>query len=187
MNTERLVNKAEQRLYFLWRMRRAQLPSLILATFCRGTTESILTSNICLVLSQQRDEENAEDSSWYRNTGRTRQCRNWDRTSCCRNTRQDEILLGQGKKHLAQESRADTARSHWNRTHGLGGSFRRDCFGFFWGGSMYALGGVFGLCWHGCTLGSPFSFCGHSKAPAQGASLTSVGMAAAPASDAPSV
>ncbi|XP_008431633.1 uncharacterized protein LOC103479143 [Poecilia reticulata] len=43
-----LVKKAQQRLHFLRRMRRASLPSLILSTFYRGTIEILLTSSISI-------------------------------------------------------------------------------------------------------------------------------------------
>ncbi|TKS65348.1 putative RNA-directed DNA polymerase from transposon BS [Collichthys lucidus] len=45
-NTASLTRKAQQRLYFLRRLRRARAPVPILKTFYRGTTESILTSCI---------------------------------------------------------------------------------------------------------------------------------------------
>uniref|UniRef100_A0A3Q2ZZP0 Reverse transcriptase domain-containing protein n=1 Tax=Kryptolebias marmoratus TaxID=37003 RepID=A0A3Q2ZZP0_KRYMA len=44
VNTASLVKKAQKRLYFLRRMRRAYLPPPILKTFYRSTIESILTS-----------------------------------------------------------------------------------------------------------------------------------------------
>ena len=47
-NTTCLVKKAQKRLYFLRRMRRAHLPSPILITFYRSTIESVLTSCISL-------------------------------------------------------------------------------------------------------------------------------------------
>lgn len=46
LNTSALVKRAQQRLYFLRRMRRANIPPHILTTFYRGTIESILTSCI---------------------------------------------------------------------------------------------------------------------------------------------
>ncbi|KAF7665898.1 hypothetical protein LDENG_00128220 [Lucifuga dentata] len=46
LNTAALVKRAQQRLHFLRRMRRAHLPPPILTTFYRGTIESILTSCI---------------------------------------------------------------------------------------------------------------------------------------------
>ncbi|KAK3523851.1 hypothetical protein QTP70_010462 [Hemibagrus guttatus] len=42
MNTSSITKKAQQRLYFLRRLRKAHLPPLILTTFYRGTIESIL-------------------------------------------------------------------------------------------------------------------------------------------------
>ena len=45
-NTTSLVKKAQKRLFFLRRMRRAQLPPPILTTFYRGTIESIMTNCI---------------------------------------------------------------------------------------------------------------------------------------------
>nr|XP_049579054.1 uncharacterized protein LOC125970577 [Syngnathus scovelli]XP_049579055.1 uncharacterized protein LOC125970577 [Syngnathus scovelli] len=44
MNTTALVKRAQKRLYFLRRMRRAHLPPPIMRTFYRSTIESILTS-----------------------------------------------------------------------------------------------------------------------------------------------
>ena len=46
LNTSSLVKRAQKRLFFLRRMRRAQLPAPILTTFYRGTIESILTNCI---------------------------------------------------------------------------------------------------------------------------------------------
>ena len=46
INTTALVKKAQQRLYFLHRMRRADLPPSALTTFYRGAIESILTSSL---------------------------------------------------------------------------------------------------------------------------------------------
>ena len=48
-NTTSLVKKAQQRLHFLCRMRRANLPPSALTTFYRGAIESILTSSLSLV------------------------------------------------------------------------------------------------------------------------------------------
>ncbi len=45
-NTAALAKKAEQRLYFLRKLRRARAPAPIMCTFYRGTIESILTSCI---------------------------------------------------------------------------------------------------------------------------------------------
>lgn len=45
-NTASLVKKAQQRLYFLRKLRRASAPPPIMCTFYRGTIESILTSCI---------------------------------------------------------------------------------------------------------------------------------------------
>ncbi|KAI2650776.1 hypothetical protein H4Q32_000841 [Labeo rohita] len=45
-NTMSLSKKAQQRLHFLRRLKRASLPPLILTTFYRGTIESVLTSCI---------------------------------------------------------------------------------------------------------------------------------------------
>ncbi len=45
-NTMSLSKKAQQRLHFLRRLKRASLPPPILTTFCRGTIESVLTSCI---------------------------------------------------------------------------------------------------------------------------------------------
>ncbi|KAI4871761.1 hypothetical protein NFI96_026787, partial [Prochilodus magdalenae] len=46
LNTSTITKKAQQRLYFLRRLRKAHLPPLILTTFYRGTIESILSSCI---------------------------------------------------------------------------------------------------------------------------------------------
>ncbi len=45
-NTAALTKKAQQRLYFLRKLRRARAPTPIMCTFYRGTIESILTSCI---------------------------------------------------------------------------------------------------------------------------------------------
>ncbi len=45
-NTAALAKKAQQRLYFLRKLRRARVPAPIMCTFYRGTIESILTSCI---------------------------------------------------------------------------------------------------------------------------------------------
>ncbi len=45
-NTAALAKKAQQRLYFLRKLRRARAPASIMCTFYRGTIESILTSCI---------------------------------------------------------------------------------------------------------------------------------------------
>ncbi|KAK3569758.1 hypothetical protein QTP86_004075 [Hemibagrus guttatus] len=46
LNTSSITKKAQQRLHFLRRLRKAHLPPLILTTFYRGTIESILSSCI---------------------------------------------------------------------------------------------------------------------------------------------
>ncbi|KAK3571042.1 hypothetical protein QTP86_001294 [Hemibagrus guttatus] len=46
LNTSSITKKAQQRLYFLERLRKAHLPPPILTTFYRGTIESILSSCI---------------------------------------------------------------------------------------------------------------------------------------------
>ncbi|XP_073670671.1 uncharacterized protein [Paramisgurnus dabryanus] len=43
VNTGTILKKAQQRLHFLWRLKRARLPSPILKTFYRGTVENIMT------------------------------------------------------------------------------------------------------------------------------------------------
>ncbi|KAK3545278.1 hypothetical protein QTP70_002963 [Hemibagrus guttatus] len=59
LNTSSITKKAQQRLYFLQRLRTAHLPPLILTTFYRGTIESILSSCItawfgnCTVLDRK--------------------------------------------------------------------------------------------------------------------------------------
>ncbi|KAM8883007.1 uncharacterized protein ACB058_018293 [Synchiropus picturatus] len=45
-NTTALAKKAQQRLYFLRKLKRAGVPSPIMCTFYRGTIESVLTSCI---------------------------------------------------------------------------------------------------------------------------------------------
>ncbi len=45
-NTKSISKKAQQRLHFLRRLKRASLPPPILTTFYRGTIESVLTSCI---------------------------------------------------------------------------------------------------------------------------------------------
>ncbi|KAK3564937.1 hypothetical protein QTP86_031065 [Hemibagrus guttatus] len=44
LNTSSITKKAQQRLYFLQRLRKAHLPPPILTTFYRGTIESILST-----------------------------------------------------------------------------------------------------------------------------------------------
>ncbi|KAK3574123.1 hypothetical protein QTP86_003471 [Hemibagrus guttatus] len=46
LNTSSISQKAQHRLYFLWRLRKAHLPPPILTVFYRGTIESILSSCI---------------------------------------------------------------------------------------------------------------------------------------------
>ncbi|KAK3519942.1 hypothetical protein QTP70_008205 [Hemibagrus guttatus] len=46
LNTSSISKKAQQRLYFLRRLRKAHLPPLILTMFYRGTIESVLSSCI---------------------------------------------------------------------------------------------------------------------------------------------
>ncbi|KAK3513442.1 hypothetical protein QTP70_014274 [Hemibagrus guttatus] len=46
LNTSSITKKAQQRPYFLQRLRKAHLPPPILTTFYRGTIESILSSRI---------------------------------------------------------------------------------------------------------------------------------------------
>ncbi|KAK3562596.1 hypothetical protein QTP86_002073 [Hemibagrus guttatus] len=46
LNTTSISKKAQQRLYFLWRLRKAHLPPPILTMFYRGTIESVLSSCI---------------------------------------------------------------------------------------------------------------------------------------------
>ncbi|KAF7708064.1 gastrula zinc finger protein XlCGF28.1-like, partial [Silurus meridionalis] len=46
LNTSSITKTAQQRLYFLRRLRKAHLPSPILSMFYRGTIESILSSCI---------------------------------------------------------------------------------------------------------------------------------------------
>lgn len=44
LNTTSLAKKAQQHLYFLWWLKKANLPPPILTTLYRGMIESILTS-----------------------------------------------------------------------------------------------------------------------------------------------
>ncbi|KAK3560577.1 hypothetical protein QTP86_010915 [Hemibagrus guttatus] len=46
LNTTSTSKKAQQRLYFLWRLRKAHLPPPILTMFYRGTIKSVLSSCI---------------------------------------------------------------------------------------------------------------------------------------------
>ncbi|KAK3510458.1 hypothetical protein QTP70_007609 [Hemibagrus guttatus] len=46
LNTSSISKKAQQRLYFLWRLRKAYLPPPILTMFYRGIIESVLSSCI---------------------------------------------------------------------------------------------------------------------------------------------
>ncbi|KAI3373200.1 hypothetical protein L3Q82_006515 [Scortum barcoo] len=46
INTTSLAKKANQRLYFLRKLRKARAPAPIMCTFYRGTIESVLTSSI---------------------------------------------------------------------------------------------------------------------------------------------
>ncbi|KAI5609016.1 gastrula zinc finger protein XlCGF28.1-like [Silurus asotus] len=76
LNTSLITKKAQQRLYFLRRLRKAHLPSPILTTFYRGTTESILSSCItawfgnCTVLDRKTlqriaiDVEHSQLTEW---------------------------------------------------------------------------------------------------------------------------
>nr|XP_061780940.1 uncharacterized protein LOC133572176 [Nerophis lumbriciformis]XP_061780941.1 uncharacterized protein LOC133572176 [Nerophis lumbriciformis] len=53
LHTGALVKRAQQRMHFLRRMKRAQLPPPILSTFYRGTIESLLTNNISVWIGAQ--------------------------------------------------------------------------------------------------------------------------------------
>ncbi|KAK3539718.1 hypothetical protein QTP70_012048 [Hemibagrus guttatus] len=46
LNTSSITKKAQQHLYFLWRLRKARLPPPILTMYYRGTIESVLSSCI---------------------------------------------------------------------------------------------------------------------------------------------
>ncbi|KAI4899970.1 hypothetical protein NFI96_015157 [Prochilodus magdalenae] len=48
LNTSSIAKKAQQRLYFLWRLRKAHLPPPVLTMFYRGAVESILNS--CIIV-----------------------------------------------------------------------------------------------------------------------------------------
>ncbi|KAK3529628.1 hypothetical protein QTP70_032507 [Hemibagrus guttatus] len=68
LNTSSITKKAQQRLYFLRRLRKAHLPPPILTTFYRGTIESILSSCItawfgnCTVSDRKTLQQDPEDS-----------------------------------------------------------------------------------------------------------------------------
>ncbi|KAK3521947.1 hypothetical protein QTP70_020048, partial [Hemibagrus guttatus] len=73
LNTSSITKKAQQRLNFLRRLRKAHLPPLILTTFYRGTIESILSSCI---------------TAWFRN------CTVSDRKTLKRIMRTAEKIIG---------------------------------------------------------------------------------------------
>ncbi|KAI4883753.1 hypothetical protein NFI96_007668 [Prochilodus magdalenae] len=73
LNTSTITKKAQQRLYFLRRLRKAHLPPPILTTFYRGTIESILSSCI---------------TAWFGN------CTASDRKSLQRVVRTAETIIG---------------------------------------------------------------------------------------------
>ncbi|KAI4888729.1 hypothetical protein NFI96_004606 [Prochilodus magdalenae] len=73
LNTSTITKKAQQRLYFLRRLRKAHLPPPILTTFYRGTIESILSSCI---------------TAWFGN------CTASDRKSVQRVVRMAEKIIG---------------------------------------------------------------------------------------------
>ncbi|KAI4879949.1 hypothetical protein NFI96_030543, partial [Prochilodus magdalenae] len=73
LNTSTITKKAQQRLYFLRRLRKAHLPPPILTTFYRGTIESILSSCI---------------TAWFGN------CTASDRKSLQRVVRTAEKIIG---------------------------------------------------------------------------------------------
>ncbi|KAI4876114.1 hypothetical protein NFI96_026138 [Prochilodus magdalenae] len=73
LNTSTITKKAQQRLYFLRRLRKAHLPPPILTTFYRGTIESILSSCI---------------TAWFGN------CTALDRKSLQRVVRTAEKIIG---------------------------------------------------------------------------------------------
>ncbi|KAK3506473.1 hypothetical protein QTP70_001255 [Hemibagrus guttatus] len=67
LNTTSISKKAQQRLYFLWRLRKAHLPPPILTMFYRGTIESVLSSCItawfgnCIVSDRKTLQRIRED------------------------------------------------------------------------------------------------------------------------------
>ncbi|KAK1800211.1 hypothetical protein P4O66_000259 [Electrophorus voltai] len=73
LNTSSITKRAQQRLYFLWKLREAHLPSPILTTFYRGTVESILSS--CII-------------TWFGN------CTAFDRKTLQRIVRTAEKIIG---------------------------------------------------------------------------------------------
>ncbi|KAK1796807.1 hypothetical protein P4O66_000875 [Electrophorus voltai] len=73
LNTSSITKRAQQRLYFLRKLREAHLPSPILTTFYRGTVESILSS--CII-------------TWFGN------CTVFDRKTLQRIVRTAEKIIG---------------------------------------------------------------------------------------------
>ncbi|KAK1790256.1 hypothetical protein P4O66_014168, partial [Electrophorus voltai] len=73
LNTSSVTKRAQQRLYFLQKPRKAHLPSPILTTFYRGTVESILSS--CII-------------TWFGN------CTSFDRKTLQRIVRTAEKIIG---------------------------------------------------------------------------------------------
>ncbi|KAK1795532.1 hypothetical protein P4O66_001241 [Electrophorus voltai] len=73
LNTSSITKRAQQRLYFLRKLREAHLPSPILTTFYRGTVESILSS--CII-------------TWFGN------CTAFDRKTLQRIVRTAEKIIG---------------------------------------------------------------------------------------------
>ncbi|KAK1804857.1 hypothetical protein P4O66_019115, partial [Electrophorus voltai] len=73
LNTSSITKRAQQRLYFLRKLREAHLPSHILTTFLRGTVESILSS--CII-------------TWFGN------CTTFDRKTLQRIVRTAEKIIG---------------------------------------------------------------------------------------------
>ncbi|KAI3365914.1 hypothetical protein L3Q82_000738 [Scortum barcoo] len=62
INTTLLGKKANQRLYFLRKLRKARAPAPIMCTFYRGTIESVLTSGITV---WYEDEQEAKQKHFY--------------------------------------------------------------------------------------------------------------------------
>ncbi|KAK1795852.1 hypothetical protein P4O66_008965 [Electrophorus voltai] len=73
LNTSSITKRAQQRLYFLRKLREAHLPSPILTTFYRGTVETILSS--CII-------------TWFGN------CTTFDRKTLQRIVRTAEKIIG---------------------------------------------------------------------------------------------
>ncbi|KAK3565379.1 hypothetical protein QTP86_007112 [Hemibagrus guttatus] len=63
LNTSSITKKAQQRLYFLWRLRKDHLPPPILTMLYRGTIESILSSCITAWFGNYRSQDPAANQA----------------------------------------------------------------------------------------------------------------------------